>query len=583
MKSLSAAICLLCLAFALFFLKLGDRALWSSDEGRYAEIPREMIERSDAVSPHLNHVPYFEKPPLVYWLTAVNFSLMGETEGAARFWPALLGVIGVVLVWLFACRWFDRETGFWSAWFLLTSIGYFLVGRYLVLDMPFTVLLSAGLLCFLEGFEGRNRLVLIAAYLLIGLATLVKGVVACAFPFLIVAVYLTWTRQWGRWRQTGILWGVPLVLAVNIPWFVLISMKNPTFLQFFFIHEHLQRFLTHNAGRPGPIYYFFGIGMLFFFPWSLFVFFIGDRLCTYKSPVTMEDRRRLFLLIWLLVIFLFFSVSRSKLPPYILPVLPPLAILTGYWAKHLFDFAPGRYPRIVPIIFEAAFCAICIGTAGLVTYLQITAKPEKIWIEHFIYMVVGLFAVGSGIAFLLSLAPWKRNLTHKASVWLGKSAFLAWGLTIVLAYPIVILAMERLDPLQSTKEMAQTLKGVLKPEDTLAVYDGYEAFSDLPFYLKRRVMLVGTNIGELTYGSRIGDQKAWFQSVEDFQDHLKRAAVEGKNVYCVVKKKKYNELVEKGIRNMDILLRSPKGIVLVQRAGAPACTGSAFEGQGKGK
>ena len=135
--------------FAFFFLRLGERALWSSDEGRYAEIPREMIERGDFVSPHLNYVRYFEKPPLVYWLTAAGYRIWGEGEGAARFWPAFFGALGIAMTWFFARRWFGGQVGFWGAWFLLTSTGYFLVGRYLVLDMPFTFFLSAGLFCFL--------------------------------------------------------------------------------------------------------------------------------------------------------------------------------------------------------------------------------------------------------------------------------------------------------------------------------------------------------------------------------------------------------------------------------------------------
>ncbi len=132
-----------------------------------------------------------------------------------------------------------------------------------------------------------------------------------------------------------------------------------------------------------------------------------------------------------------------------------------------------------------------------------------------------------------------------------------------MSYPIVVLAMESLDPLQSSKELACVLKGMLKPKDTLAIYGGLEHFSDLPFYLKRRVMIVGTNIGELRYGSQIGDQKQWFLSVEEFRDYLAKAAREGKKVYCIAKKNEYNELLEKGIQNMTVLLRTPKAYLLV--------------------
>ena len=531
--------------------------MWSSDEGRYAEIPREMLEQGNFVSPHLNYVPYFEKPPLVYWFTAMNLWLFGQGEASARFWPSFLGALGLLTTWFFASRWFGRETGLWSTWFLLSCVGWFLVGRYLVLDMPFTFFLSLGLFCFLEGFESDNKAFLLAAYVLLGLATLIKGIIAGVFPFLIVSFYVTWTRQWRRWQKTGVLWGIPVVLAVVLPWFVMVCKKNPTFFEFFFVHEHIQRFISHEAGRPGHFYYFFMVGMLFFFPWSLFVFCIGDKLCSLKSPTTPEDRKRLFLLVWVGVIFLFFTISRSKLPPYILPVLPPLAILMGSWVKRVLGtITAGEvtgYRKLVPALFGTAFITVLVGAIVLVVYLTITKKPEKTWVEHYILFVICVFVAGSGLSFLLAKRPERC-----------KYAFVVWGMAIILSYPAVILAMENLDPLQSTKELATALKAILKPQDTLAIYGGFEDFSDLPFYLKRRVMIVGTNVGELTYGSRIGDQREWFMSEDDFRNHIAKALREGKKVYCLAQKNEYNELLEKGIRNWDVLLQTPKAYVLVQ-------------------
>ncbi len=545
---------------------MSDRALWSSDEGRYAEIPREMMQRGDYVSPHLNHVRYFEKPPLAYWLTAWAYHVAGINEAAARFWPALLGALGLCGTWFFARRWFGANVAFWSTFFLLTCIGYFLVGRYLVLDMPFTFFFAMGLFCFLQGFEEKKKRYLAAAYVCFGLATLIKGIVAIVLPGMIVFLYLTWTRQWGHWRQTGVFWGLPLFALVVVPWFALISRANSTFLEFFFVHEHFQRFLTHSAGRRGPLYYFFGIGMLFFFPWSLFALFTGRGLCSWKAPQNAQDKKRLYLLISTASIFGFFTISRSKLPPYILPMLPPLAILTGTWVSGLLAGreASARIQKSVPVLLGIAFLALALGAIGLSLFLGLVDKPEKAYLEPFIWTLVALLVTGSGIAALLARRP--KRLAH---------AFLTWGLTLLFAFPLIVLGMEKLDPLQSSKELSRLLNRHLRPQDTLAIYGGFEDFSDLPFYTGRRIMIVGTNIGELSYGSRLGDNKSWFLSEDAFREHLRQARLRGENVYCIAQENEYNELLEKGIQNLEVLHVTPKARILLQRAaGGPAQTAS---------
>jgi len=321
-----------------FFMLLGCFGLIEPDEGRYAEIPREMLVRGDFITPTLNYVAYFEKPPLHYWLTALSFRLFGLNEFAARFAGTLAGFLSVLLVYHTGRKLFGRRAGLFSALILGSSTGFLAQSRLNLTDMTLTFCLSAALCCFIIAADDHERHKGIYYYLFYffsALAVLTKGLIGIVFPAGIVVIYLVMTRRrqlLGEMRLPG---GMALFLAVAAPWFVLVALRNPEFAHFFFIHEHFERYLTRVHGRYQPFWFFIPILLLTIFPWSIY----GVRAVVraWKERRQQNGDKLLFLLVWTVFIFLFFSASHSKLIPYILPVFPPMAILMGKMFADLVD------------------------------------------------------------------------------------------------------------------------------------------------------------------------------------------------------------------------------------------------------
>jgi 4-amino-4-deoxy-L-arabinose transferase-like glycosyltransferase len=313
------------------FQFLGHYPLLEPDEGRYSEIPREMLARGDFITPLLNYVKYFEKPPLLYWLNSLSFSLFGQNEFAARFPCALTGLLTILFTYWLGRTLFDRRSGLYAAVIIGSCLGFAPQARINLTDMPLTLCLTVALGSFIvavrSSSEQEKSRYYYLAYAGAALAVLAKGLVGILFPGAIIFLFLLCRKRWQILREMRLVTGLGLFLAIAAPWFILVSMQNPEFARFFFIHEHVERFLTKVHGRYQPLWYFLPILAGIMLPWAVFV------------PSALKDawkKRReecgeplAYLAIWALFIFLFFSKSNSKLVPYILPVVPPLALLTA--------------------------------------------------------------------------------------------------------------------------------------------------------------------------------------------------------------------------------------------------------------
>ncbi|HLW74015.1 MAG TPA: phospholipid carrier-dependent glycosyltransferase, partial [Gammaproteobacteria bacterium] len=222
-----------------WFIGLGHRDLFQTDEGRYAEIPREMLVSGDWVTPRLDAIKYFEKPPLQYWATTAAFSVLGESNGTSRLWTALLGFLGILMTGFAGVRLFDRRTGWFGALMLTGSVYYAIMGHFNTLDMGVTFFMCGSLFAFLFAMEApdtsRRRGWMYLAWGLAALATLSKGLEAVVLPGAVFVLYVALTRDWQRFKQLHIFGGIIIYLLVAAPWFVLVSLRNPEFPQFFFI------------------------------------------------------------------------------------------------------------------------------------------------------------------------------------------------------------------------------------------------------------------------------------------------------------------------------------------------------------
>jgi len=322
---------LLALTAALLLFRLGRVPLIGPDEPRYARVAVEMHRAGSFLVPTLQGQPWLEKPPLYYWLAGVAFSLFGETEAAARLPSVLAALLLVAGTALIGARLYGVEAGLHAGFVAATAPLAFAYGRAAAMDMLLaaTVTCAVGLMALrLLGLAGRSAVP--AAWLCMALATLAKGPLGLALPGLIVAGYIVATRQWNLARSVLSPAGIALFLLVAAPWYVLMWLdQGRAFVDVFLLNHNLQRFTSTIHRHPGPILYYVPVLVAGVFPWS------GLSLAGLATLKPTRSRVDLFVLVWLVLPFLFFSAAGSKLPGYILPCLPPLALLTGRAAHQM--------------------------------------------------------------------------------------------------------------------------------------------------------------------------------------------------------------------------------------------------------
>src|SRR3954467_12129234 len=319
----------LILVATAWFGSLELRGLFVPDEGRYAEIPREMLASGDWITPRLNDLKYFEKPPLQYWMTASSYLLFGEDEWTARLPAALNGFLAILMVWYTGRRLWDIRTGTLSATLLIGSWAYFFAGQYLTLDMTLTACLTFAFCSFLwaqrqDGIH-RNKW-MVAAWLATALAVLSKGLVAVVLPALTLAVYFLVRRDFDVIRRLNPVMGGAVFSAVTLPWFIAVEIRNPEFLHFFFVHEHFERFAESSHHRPGPWWYYIPIMCVGLLPWTPALLKEGVDFIREKHNRISGFSPELFCAVWAVVVLLFFSAAQSKLPAYVLPALPAITL-----------------------------------------------------------------------------------------------------------------------------------------------------------------------------------------------------------------------------------------------------------------
>lgn len=314
----------------LWFGTLNYRHLIPSDEGRYAEMAREMLVTGDWVTPRYNGYKYFEKPPLQVWATAATFQAFGIGDWQARLWTALTGFLTILAIGFTGARIYNPRAGWIAALVLASSPMWVISGHFNSLDMGLSAFLVAALCSLLLAQTSHNKTSsrnwMWACWVFMALATLSKGLIGAAIPAMVFIAYSISAWDWKIWTRLRLFSGIIIYLLITAPWFVLIAQRNPEFLEFFFIHEHLQRFTQDTHSRTGPIYYFAPLLIIGALPWVLQI--------PGSIAQAWQERRREFssgwlLVCWFAIIFTFFSVSHSKLPGYIIPIFPALALLTG--------------------------------------------------------------------------------------------------------------------------------------------------------------------------------------------------------------------------------------------------------------
>jgi 4-amino-4-deoxy-L-arabinose transferase-like glycosyltransferase len=408
-----------------WFATMPVRPMLDPDEGRYAEIPRELVASGDWVTPRFNDLKYFEKPPLQYWATAALYSVAGVHEWSSRLWSVGLAFACLPLVFTWVARHYGRESALAALAALGVSPLFLIVGHLNLLDASFTFWLTAAVLTFTEAqlaprASDSERRWMLAAWALAALAVLSKGIVVAVLAGGALIVYTLIERDVRTWRRLHPVPGLALFALIAVPWFVLISRRNPDFSGFFFVHEHFTRFLTTVHQRVEPWWYFLPLLLLGVLPWLV----PAVRACrsawregsvaeaTVRAAAGAAPFRPLrFLLIYAAVTLGFFSASGSKLAPYILPMMPVLAAVTGAGVRD-----PGRLARHAARVGAALTIVVA---AGLLIYSA--RRNSYVPHEAFGWALAGVvIALGAvAVSYVRRLAPTTTVAVTVAAASLG--------------------------------------------------------------------------------------------------------------------------------------------------------------------
>lgn len=452
-----------------------QRPLAHPDEGRYSEISREMAASGDWVTPRLNGIKYFEKPPLQYWASAAAFSVLGESEFSARLYTALCGLIALLAVGYTARRLAGGDAALLAVGVLLSSPYFLGLAGVVTLDMGLTAWTTVAVCAFLLGASGpeagRRRWFLLA-WAGMALAVLSKGLIGIVFPAAAIFLHCLANRDWRLLAKLEWWRGTALFLLIAAPWFVLVSMANPEFPQFFFVHEHFERFLSKSHRREEPWWYFWPILFAGFLPWMLGL-----------VPAALEGWRReggaasfpwrRFALLWSAFILAFFSASSSKLPAYILPVFPVLALVLGDWLSRA---SAERLWK--PVAFLVPLLVVAIAVSWGVPERARNAWTRELYAAARPWIVAGLVV----LACALAASAMRLRAGRK---WGALATIVAATLLFV---DLVEDGYERLSPRQSGKQVAGIIARELTPATRLYSVGIYD--QTVPFYLKRTVTLV---------------------------------------------------------------------------------------------
>jgi 4-amino-4-deoxy-L-arabinose transferase-like glycosyltransferase len=481
---------LLLAAVLLLVVEPGRIPLFEPDEGRYAEIPREMLATSDFVTPRLNGVLYFEKPPLFYWSVAASFRVLGLTEFAARV-PTKLASAGLVLLtYLFARRRSGERVALLASLILATSTLVFAMARITIIDPALSLALSAAAFAFAafqeheaSGDRRRARRALYLLHLSCAAAVMLKGLIGIVLPG---GAILIWAVLVGRLRIVPRLFSpgpLALFLVLVVPWHVLVARRNPDFLDFYFIHEHFDRFAKREHRREGSPLYFVAVLLGGFLPWTAFLPRLSETWPGRRLAAWRQRQTEGFLWVWALVVFLFFSASNSKLIPYLEPIWPAVALLLALGMEAARERgAPFRAERIGT---AALFGALLL--AG-VLYAFGGGYAAQFGISHFVPFVLG----GLFLGFVLLMLPaGPRLLALRETTAAVAVPWLIFLSASVAAFPAVARAI-------TPWSLVASLQRELKPGDLLVQRGHY--LEVVPFYTRRLTPVSALGWSELDFG-----------------------------------------------------------------------------------
>ena len=520
-KQRSAFYLLLAFYILVYILPLGFRPLVIPDETRYAEIPREMIQSGDWIAPHLNGLRYFEKPPLGYWLNAISIELFGENAFAVRL-PAALsaGLIACLIGLLLRRSRYDRTTALTASTVFLGTCAVLFTGTFAILDMPLSLFLTAGIIFFFVAAESEHiayrRRWLLASGVALGLAFLTKGFLAFVIPGMVLLPWIIWEKRYPLLLQS--LWAVAGCLVTVAPWALAIYFREDDFWRYFIVEEHIKRFTSGDAQHAAPFYYYLICLPPLVFPWLAFIPAAGSGLHRDLPPSPLYR----LLLLWIILPFLFFSISSGKLATYILPCFVPITVLlTIGLIAHLKPERARlfRYGAVFNVLVFALIIAAFI-------YWAVSGKAQNVYYTDAegikSYLLSGMLVLSLALTAGSFLA---RNGTVKIGLIAASAVPLFCALGFLLPQNIIL----KKAPVEFLQQMRSTLSG-----DDVLVADGLLVRAVNWAFKRDDVYMLSPS--ELEYGLGLPEGKNRLLDVNRFMELLENARSEGKSVAVFCKR-----------------------------------------------
>lgn len=514
---------LLGLVALAYLLPLGTHGLWIPDETRYAQISQNMLLSGNWVSPHFMNVRYFEKPVAGYWMIAIGQALFGQNLFGVRFASALSTALSVLLCYLIARRMWNEPRKSFACALLYMSLTV-IAGQagYANLDPQFTFWVNLSLVALWFAVDSTSRGQRLIAWAVLGLACgmgfMTKGFLAWLLPVLIALPWMLWQK---RWRELLVYGPVAIVVAVvvSLPWALAVHAQEPDYWRFFFWHEHIRRFAGEDAQHDAPWWYYLPLLVGFSLPW---VALLPPALK--QAWQTRRQTNIAFLLLWLWMPLIFFSLSKGKLPAYILPCLLPLALLLGHTLADRLKLEHGRILGINGVLN----LALGLITLLALVYLQLK-KPLYVHELHNLVLVfIGL--IGWIMANLLQAS---RPLQCWGAPAIG-SLLLIGLLPAGLPNSVVANKMPDQFILDHVQELGQS---------TRLLSNDLGAASALAWRLKRPDVSFYNTVGELKYGLAFPDSLKQRVDPDQIQQWMLQARQQG-SVGVVMRVKGDDELHE---------------------------------------
>jgi len=492
-KNVYFMIALVLLGSFLFLFGLGNMALTDPDETFYAETAKEMVEAKDWSTPLIFGKPQFEKPIFYYWLVMLSYLVFGIGEFAARFPSAIFGIFGVIGVYLLGRAIFSPLAGFLSAIILATCVQYLVLARACVTDMVLTVFILFCVLFFVKGqITGRRRYYFIAA-VMAALAVLTKGPIGAFIPGVIFLSYITISGGWKNIKKIPILWCLAIFFAIALPWYLTAMRLHGTQLvNEFFAFHNVTRFLKPEHKIGSSPFFYIPVVLGGFFPWTFFLIFGAWDMFKDKNIASRLKASRGLLLTWFLVVFVFFSVSRTKLVTYIFPLFPVMALVTGrFWEKFITEFGDKALTAKMKVSFVLS--GISVLAAGIAVCLVVGHKYSQILTGTLV--ASGIFILGILISTIL-LFRGKRI-----------ASFVLIVLSVVLlSFPLILRILPPVGEFESSRALSYKLNELAAPEDPVAGECDHRR--GIAFYTGRTdIVDVHPYSGLLTFFSR--KEKVW--------------------------------------------------------------------------